>query len=99
MATAIVSGRVDITTRDRAGAYIKAAGITAAEVIKRVWEHIALTGEIPGAAEDSQDTEDPFDDFMSFCSSLPVRENDWLDTLTDEEMRVLISEHQAEKHA
>ena len=47
MATAVVSGRVDEKVRQRADAYIRAAGSTPAEVIKVVWENIARTGEVP----------------------------------------------------
>lgn len=47
MATEVVSGRVDEKVRQRADAYIRAAGSTPAEVIKVVWENIARTGEVP----------------------------------------------------
>lgn len=80
MATAIVSGRVDLAVRDRANAYIHAAGLTAADVIKRVWENIAQTGEVPasqqGAAE--QELGGPFERFMAFRETRPdANPPDW----------------------
>jgi len=50
MGTAVVSGRVDEDVRERAARYIQAAGVTAGDVIKAVWESIAQTGEVPLAA-------------------------------------------------
>lgn len=47
MATAVVSGRVDEAVKARADAYIRAAGLGVADVVKAVWEHIAQTGEVP----------------------------------------------------
>ena len=73
MPTAIVSGRVDAAVRDRANAYIHAAGLTAGDVVKRVWESIARTGEVPAAqqAADEPDPDDPFERFMAFRKTLP----------------------------
>ena len=47
--TTVVSARVDAATATLAAARIKAANLTVAEVIKRVWRQIAETGEIPVA--------------------------------------------------
>ena len=47
MATAVVSGRVDEAVKVRADAVIHAVGLSPAEVVKAVWEHIARVGEIP----------------------------------------------------
>ena len=47
MATSTVSGSVDVNVKRLAGMYIKRRGLTANEVIKSVWNHIASTGEIP----------------------------------------------------
>lgn len=75
MATAVVSGRVDEAVRDRAAGYIRAAGLTAADVIKAVWDSIAATGEVP-----LPQTADPeermrcerFASFMALRASLPA---------------------------
>ena len=47
MATVTVSGSVDVNVKRLAGMHIKRNGLTANEVIKAVWGHIAKTGEIP----------------------------------------------------
>ena len=101
MPTAIVSGRVDTAVRDRANAYIHAAGLTAGDVVKRVWENIARTGEVPAVqqAAAEQESDDPFERFMAFCDSLPKPKDDWLATMTDEQMKDLIAEHLLEKYA
>ena len=71
MPTAIVSGRVDAVVRDRANAYIHAAGLTAGDVVKRVWENIARTGELPARQEVAeQESDDPFERFMAFRKTL-----------------------------
>lgn len=51
MATAVVSGRVDEQVKARAEAFIRAAGLSAGDVIRMVWERIARTGEIPDAGD------------------------------------------------
>ena len=47
MATATVSASVDSEVKRLAGSYIRAAQTTPNEVIRRLWEHIAATGEVP----------------------------------------------------
>ena len=47
--TTVVSARVDTATATLAAARIKDANLTVAEVIKRVWQQIAETGEMPVA--------------------------------------------------
>lgn len=51
MATAVVSGRVDERVKSRADVFIRAAGLSAGDVIRAVWEHIAQTGEVPDAGD------------------------------------------------
>lgn len=89
MATAVVSGRVDERVRQRADAYIKAAGLTPADVIRVVWENIARTGEVPDEGEAQGETPDAFEDFMAFRASLPKAT--WLADLTDEQMKDMIA--------
>lgn len=95
MATSVVSGRVDTTVRTKADAYIKAAGLTPADVIKTVWENIAATGMIPTEEKASEDTVDPWDDFMEFCKSLPPAPQ-WFNELTDEQMKDMLGDKYAE---
>lgn len=54
MATAIVSGRVDEAVKERAGAYIHAAGLTVGDVINKLWEYIAATGDTTEFLEKAQ---------------------------------------------
>lgn len=97
MATAIVSGRVDVAVKERAGAYIHAAGLTAADVIKTVWERIARTGELPTGAEEvaaDEESLDPFERFMAFCNTLPDPnpEYAWLSQATPQELKDFLAE-------
>ncbi len=93
MATAVVSGRVDERVRQRADAYIKAAGTTTADVIRVVWERIARTGEVPDEGEAQGETPDAFEDFMAYRASLPKAT--WLADLTDEQMKDVIASRYA----
>lgn len=101
MSTAIVSGRVDVAVRDRANAYIHAAGLTPADVVKRVWGNIAKTGEIPATQEQpaKEESDDPFEQFLAFCETLPEPQNDWISSLSDEQMKDMLKEHVLEKYA
>ena len=54
MATATVSGSVDANVKQLVSMHLKRKGLTANEVIKSVWNHIANTGEIPFADDDAQ---------------------------------------------
>lgn len=47
MVVATVSASVDANTKAVANAYIKNAGLTPNELIKRLWESIANTGVVP----------------------------------------------------
>ena len=74
MATAIVSGRVEEEIRQRANAFIEKQGLTAADVIKIVWNNIAITGKVPLSLE--QGSVQPkrtelFEEFHSFVEDLP----------------------------
>lgn len=93
MATAVVSGRVDEKVRQRADAYIRAAGSTPAEVIKVVWENIARTGEVP-TEEQAEEPRGAWERFMEFRESLSDAEP-WLVNLTKEQMRDMIASRYA----
>ena len=91
MATSVISGRVDDYVKEKAAAYIQAAGLTAAEVIKTVWERIARTGEVPVDESEAREAEyDPFEAFVTFCDSLEPA-GDWLVNLTDEQMNDMMA--------
>ncbi len=66
VATAIVSGRVDEAVKERAGAYIKAAGLTAGDIINIVWTNIAKTSQVPTATEQNIEPLSAWDAFMQF---------------------------------
>lgn len=51
MATTVISGRVDERIKSRADVFIRVAGLSAGDVIRAVWEHIAQTGEVPDAGD------------------------------------------------
>ena len=93
MATEVVSGRVDEKVRQRADAYIRAAGSTPAEVIKVVWENIARTGEVP-TGEPAKELRGTWKRFMEFRESLSDAEP-WLVNLTKEQMRDMIASRYA----
>lgn len=97
MATAIVSGRVDEAVKERAGAYIKAAGLTVGDVINIVWTNIANTGNTPTMdSAGAEESLDPFERFMAFretFNSAPIDER--YASMTDEE---ILMEHLVEKY-
>lgn len=93
MATAVVSGRVDERVRERADAYIRAAGLTPAEVIKAIWENIARTGEVPETAPAEQGDSDPLERLAELRSSFGSSE--WLVSLTKEDLREVIASRYA----
>lgn len=71
MATAIVSGRVNEAVKERAGAYIHAAGLTVGDVINRVWEYIAATGNATGFIEKAVAEQPPsFERFLQLRDEL-----------------------------
>ena len=93
MATAVVSGRVDEQVRQRADAYIRAAGSTPAEVNMVVGENIARTGEVP-VESPAEESRGAWERFMEFRESLPEAEP-WLVSLTKEQMRDMIASRYA----
>ena len=94
MATAVISGRVDERIKERADAYLRAAGLQAGDVIRQVWEHIARTGEIPiDGKREATVEEDPFERLMALRISFGSSEE--LKHLTDEQMRDMIASRYA----
>lgn len=94
MATAVISGRVDERIKERADAYLRAAGLQAGDVIRQVWEHIARTGEIPiDGKREATVEEDPFEKLAALRISFGSSEE--LKHLTDEQMRDIIASRYA----
>lgn len=93
MATATVSGSVDVNVKRLAGMHIKRKGLTANEVIKRVWDHIASTGEIPFAdeeADSAQGGSDAFTQLLELRANVPAGTP--LDTLDSKSLRQELEE-------
>ena len=74
MASAVVSGRVDETIRQRADVVLRKAGLKPTDVIQAVWAAMAKTGEVPEFMRMSATTlakQDAMDALNSFLGSLP----------------------------
>lgn len=89
MATATVSASVDTTTKTIANAYIRKAGLTPNELIRRLWESIASTGTIPefpdGAEVRRQNKLKAFQESQTLIDQAP--QGTILDTMSYEDMR------------
>ena len=102
MSTAIISGRVEESTKEKAEAYIRAAGLTVGDVIKRVWDRIAQTGELPQPVGQSDSAENAsWQAFMEFRDLLNGSEEteDWLADLDDRGVRDVVTAALEEKYA
>lgn len=91
MATVVVAGRVDEETKRKAERHIRAAGMTANEVIKAVWSNIAATGEVPQPIEPTAELAEKrkrLEEFVTWCDALPPCPE--LANMTDEDMRDMI---------
>lgn len=87
MATAIVSGRVDTAIKERAGAYIRAAGLTVGDVINIVWESIASTGSLPHMEQAAPDEPaSAWDAFMAFREATDSPTSDPIPDMTNREL-------------
>ena len=92
MATAVISGRVDERVKARAEVFIRAAGLSAGDVVRMVWEHIAQTGEVPDA-QDVAESAPIAKDSLTRLGELRADfgASDELVTLTDSQMREMIA--------
>lgn len=96
MATAVVSGRVDVQVRARADAFVRAAGLSTDDVIRAVWEHIAQTGEIPDTDDGAgrpDAVRDPLERLSELGASFGTCED--LVELDDTQMRDMIASRYA----
>ncbi|PLS30988.1 hypothetical protein Uis1B_1278 [Bifidobacterium margollesii] len=89
MTTATVSASVDINTKTIANAYIKEAGLTPNELIRRLWESIANTGVVPEFTDSDnmrrQARLQAYEKTQHLIAELP--HGTALDTMSYEEMR------------
>lgn len=95
MASCVISGRVDESVRDKVSPILKRAGMSAGDLVKSLWEHVALTREIPSFEVEKAvcDAHSPYDDFISYCDTLPPSDA-WFNGMDREGMRdVLAGEH------
>lgn len=89
METAVVSGRVEQTVKERADRVIRAAGLTVADVIKATWTSIAKTGELPEALVEPANKTAPssqFSRFARFVGSLPPVSDEFA-SMSDTQMK------------
>ena len=93
MATAVVSGRVDVAVKNAADAIISARGLTPADVIKAVWERIAATGEVPGSPEYVDEDQERSRKLLAELKELSEQlgDNESLVNMTDDEMKDLVA--------
>lgn len=99
MATVVVSGRVEESTKSRVDAVLARAGKTSGEVIKDVWATIAQTGKLPITQEQEDEFKrkrERFAEFLKLVESAPPSPS-WFIGLTDQEMRSMIVEDTLEK--
>lgn len=98
MATVVVSGRVDPLTARLAARKIADAGTTPGEVIRITWENIVNTGLVPHEAEDpkAKRREEAFRELERVREVLA--KDEFLATMTDDQMRDLIVEGLEEKY-
>ena len=89
MTTSTVSASVDINTKTIANAYIKEAGLTPNELIRRLWESIANTGVVPEFTDSDnmrrQERLQAYEKTRHLIAELP--HGTALDTMSYEEMR------------
>lgn len=89
MVIATVSASVDAHTKAIANAYIKNAGLTPNELIKRLWESIANTGVVPEFTDSDnlrkQARLQAFQESRQLIATLP--HGTVLDTMSYEDMR------------
>lgn len=92
-ATVVVSSRIDGQTAARAAARIKAGGLTVGEVIRRVWEQIARTGELPqqAARDEAGDALERLRCLQARFSDMPASFN----TMSEGQMRDILGDRDA----
>lgn len=95
VATAVISGRVDESVKQRADVIIRDAGETVASVINMVWETIVETGELPPAItrKDKADEAKTFEAFISWLDTLPEENPEYSDFSDDEILALKVADY------
>lgn len=91
--TVVVSSRIDESVAARVATRIKAEGLTVGEVIKRVWDQIAKTGELPQESLEAENNET-----LARLHNLQVRFADMPDSfnaMTKDQMRDILGDRDA----
>lgn len=94
MKTVVVSGRVSEKVKRDVDRVLAREGTTPADVIRDVWTHISITGELPVTQQQEDEfraKRERFKEFLEFVESAPPAP-EWLINLTDEEMNNMIAD-------
>ena len=97
MGTAVVSGRVDQATKNRADRVIRASGLTTGDVIKALWAQISQTGEVPeflATPHNEPDSSIRIARYMKFLDSLPPAPREYAE-MSDDQMQELLGSRDA----
>ena len=94
MKTVVVSGRVSEQVKHDVDRVLVREGTTSADVIRDVWMHISITGELPVTQQREDEfraKRERFKEFLELRASQPPSP-DWLINLTDKEMNEMIAD-------
>ncbi len=95
MKTVVVSGRVSEQIKHDVDRVLAREGTTSADVIRDVWMHISITGELPVTQQQEDEfraKRERFKEFLEFVESAPPAP-EWFINLTDEEMNNMIADN------
>lgn len=95
MKTVVVSGRVSEQVKHDVDRVLAREGTTSADVIRDVWMHISITGELPVTQQQEDEfraKRERFKEFLEFVESAPPAP-EWFINLTDEEMNNMIADN------
>lgn len=95
MKTVVVSGRVSEQVKRDVDRVLAREGTTSADVIRDVWMHISITGELPVTQQQEDEfraKRERFKEFLEFVESAPPAP-EWFINLTDEEMNNMIADN------
>lgn len=85
MATVLVAGRVDGTSKAVADGVIRDSGLTSSDVIRIVWDNIAATGRVPEPVAAKRGVGEVMRRFDRLRAQTP--RSDYLEGLTAEEVK------------
>lgn len=96
MATAVVSGRVDEATRQRAEVAMRKAGVKPTDVIQAVWAAMAESGEVPDIARKrsaAPKEQDALRKLSQFLDALPAANPAYAGWSDDDILALKASDH------